>query len=61
MKIKITAELPVPKEVRPTIGDTFEVVGRQEGERPMFFINTNSERDTQRIGVTPEECEIVEE
>lgn len=63
MKIKITKDLPVPDHARPAIGSTYEVVdskrlsGQPIGRRRIYFIMVAGER----VGVYPEECEIVEE
>lgn len=59
MKIKITAELPVPDEARPAVGSVHEVIGNQEGEHPLYFINPSPQYPTQTVGVSPDECEVV--
>lgn len=60
MKIKIIADLPVASEVKPAIGSVHEVIYQQAGEYPLYFINPSSLNDSQRVGVAPSECDVVE-
>lgn len=60
MKIKITADLPVAPETKPEIGSVHEVVDQQTGDHPLYFINPSAIYETQRVGVAPSECDVVE-
>lgn len=64
MRIRITKELPVEEAIRPAVGEVFEVVGRQEEStikparrRPAMY---SIQSGLARVGVLPDECEIVE-
>lgn len=58
MKIKITAELPVPENVRPAVGSIQEVVelAPMPNGKKFYMIMSG----ITKIGVAEEECEVVE-
>lgn len=60
MKIKILADLPVAAEVKPVVGDEYEVVrsegrGAQHGGA-IYFIKVGAAD----VGVFADECEVIE-
>lgn len=64
MKIKITAELAVPAEIRPLIGQVYEVVERDPSTKAPLMENAYFIRVgpySAQVGVFPSECEVVEE
>lgn len=58
MKIRITTDLPVETKNRPKKGSVYEVEEEsRQGRRKLYFVTVNGIR----VGVFPNECEIVEE
>lgn len=57
MKIKITKNIPIEKDLRPPIGSVHEVVESRAEPGQIYFIEYNGEK----IGIYGRECEIEEE
>lgn len=58
MKIQILTDVPVPQDIKPKIGETYEVIEKEfRGRHMVYFINVNGAR----VGILGRECKVIEE
>lgn len=58
MKIKITKRVPVEENVRPKIGEVYNVLHSKKYDcKKVYFINANESV----LGVLSDECEVIED